>query len=207
MRAPARDGKFGFAQGLAASLAYVSLRNNDPVRLVALSALRDQPLRVSPWFRHRYGLGHLRAFLVSLRARGETTLAESVRQYVNQARVPGVAVVVSDFLTAPAHYEAALSGLIGRGWTVAALRLLGPAERDPAQLFRRGRLHDSETGRERIITLTPANRARYDAALTAHLDALRTWCTRREVSFAVVDPSAGLEHALFHDLAASGMLR
>jgi len=207
MRAPASDGKFGFAQALAASLAYVSLRNNDPVRLVALSAQHGQLIRTSPWFRHRDALGHLRAYLTSLRARGETTLAESVRDYANLARVPGVAVVVSDFLTEPAHYEAALRALSGRGWTLGVVRLLGPGERDPATLFRRGRLRDSETGAERIITLTPANRARYQAALTAHLDGLRAWCARHEVYCATLDPRAGLEQALFHDLSAAGMIR
>ena len=207
MRVPARDGKFTFAQGLAASLAYVSLRNNDPVRLVALSAQHGQLIRASPWFRHRDAVGHLRAYLMSLRARGETTLAESVRDYANRARVPGVAVLVSDFLTEPQQYEAALQSLIGRGWTLGAIRLLGPGERDPATLFRRGRLRDSETGAERVITLTTANRARYQAALTAHLDGLRAWCVRHEIYFATVDPLAGLEHALFHDLSAAGMIR
>ena len=207
MQVPAGDGKFAFAQGLAASLAYVSLRNNDPVRLVALSAQHGQLIRTSPWFRHRDAVGHLRAYVVSLRARGETTLAESVRDYANQARVPGVAIIVSDFLTEANQYQAALQSLAGRGWTLGAVRLLGPGERDPSTLFRRGRLRDAETGAERVITLTAANRQRYEAALTAHLDELRAWCTRHEVYFAVVDPLAGLEHALFDDLPAAGMIR
>ncbi|HVN84089.1 MAG TPA: DUF58 domain-containing protein [Candidatus Binatia bacterium] len=207
MGVPAADGKFSFAQALAASLSYVSLRNNDPVRIVALSALRNDTVRTSPWFRHRDALGRLRAFLVSLRARDVTTLAESVRAYARQARVPGVAVVVSDFLTEPRHYESALRTLIGYGWTLGVVRLLGPGERDPSRVFRRARVRDSETGAERIISLTPANRARYESALTAHLDGLRTWCAQHEVYFALVDPHSGLEHALFHDLVAAGMVR
>ena len=207
MRAPAIDRKFPFALGLAASLGYVSLRHNDPVRLIGLGNDRGRLFRDSPWFRHRDGLAHLRDFLASLRTSGITTLADGITAYANQTRVPGVAVVLSDFLVEPSQYEAALRGLVGRGWTVAALRLLGPVERDPAVLFRRGRLRDVESGRERIITLTTANRARYQTALTAHLNDLRHWCQRHEVFCATLDPMASLETTLFYDLAAIGMLK
>lgn len=207
MAVPAGDAKFDFALGLAASLAYVSLRHNDPVRIAALSDGRMHPLVLSPWFRHRDALGQMRAYLASRRASGPTTLAESLSEYVGQTRVPGVAMVLSDFLLDPARYESALQGLLGRGWTVGVVRLLGPGERDPGQLFRRGRLRDSETGAERIITLTAANRARYEAALQSHLDSLRTWCRRHEVYCAIVDPRAGLEHALLRELPAAGILR
>jgi uncharacterized protein (DUF58 family) len=207
MAAPAADRKFEFAIGLAASLAYISLRHNDPVRCVALSADGGRGFRASPWFRHRDMIGHVRDYLITLHTVGATTLAEGVSEYAGHARVPGVAVVVSDFLVEPARYEAALRGLVGRGWTVGALRLLGPGERDPAQVFRRGRLRDIETGVERVITLTPTNRQRYETALQLHLEALQTWCRRHEVYFATVDPHAGLEHALFHALPAMGMLR
>ncbi len=206
MRVPAADGKFDFAVALAACLAYVSLRHNDPVRLVALGG-GGRALLPSQWFRHRDALGRLRNHLASLRPAGETTLAEGMREYLGQARVPGVAIVLSDFLLEPARYQAALLGLVGRGWTVSVLRLLGPAERDPGRLFRRGRLRDSETGAERVVTLTPANRARYEAALQSHLDTLRTWCRRHEARCAVVDASAGLEQALLRELPAAGIVR
>jgi uncharacterized protein (DUF58 family) len=204
MAAPASDGKFEMALGVAASFAYVSLRKNDPVRLVAAGG---QSLRVSPWFRHRQTLGQIREYLGALRPAGATTWPENMSGYAGATRTPGVAVVLSDFLTEPARYKAALRGLVGRGWTVVAVRLLGPGERDPSRLFRRGRLCDSETGVERVISLTPANRARYEGTLRNHLDALRTWCQRHEVFVAVMDPHAGLEHLLFHDLAGTGILR
>jgi uncharacterized protein (DUF58 family) len=206
MAAPASDGKFVFALGLAASLAYISLRHHDPVRIVALGG-GQRSFRASPWFRHRDVLGRLCDELASLQAAGTTTLADAVSEYASHARVPGVAVVLSDFLLEPARYEAALRALRGRGWTVGALRLLGPAERTPDSVFRRGRLRNSETGAERVISLTPANCARYEAALQAHLDTLRSWCHRHAIGFAPVDPHAGLEHALFCDLPAAGLVR
>lgn len=207
MAVPASDGKFPFALSVAASLAYVSLRHNDPVRFIALSADGAHCYHASPWFRHRGLLILLRDYLASLRAVGPTTLAEGLREYADHTRVPGVAVLLSDFLTEPAQHESALRGLAGRGWTISALRLLGPAERDPTELFRRGRLRDSETGAERVITLTTANASRYEAALQNHLDRLRKWCHQHEILFATIDPGTGLERTMFHDLRACGIVR
>jgi uncharacterized protein (DUF58 family) len=207
MGVPASDGKFSFAAALAASIAYVSLRQNDPVRLVVLSSSPARSFRASPWFRHRDSLTRLRDYLATLQAQGATILGQGVQEYAGQARVPGVAVLLSDFLVEPAHYEPALQALIARGWTVGVLRLLGPGERDPARLFRRGRLRDSETGVERVVTLTAANRTRYQMALAAHLETLRAWCRRHEVYCATLDPQAGLERALFHELPEAGFLQ
>jgi hypothetical protein len=36
---------------------------------------------------------------------------------------------------------------------------------------------------------------------------LRAWCRRHEVYCAIVDPRAGLEHALLRELPAAGILR
>jgi uncharacterized protein (DUF58 family) len=207
MRAPASDGKFDFAVALAAALAYVSIRRNDPARVVALLAQPHASAHASAWFRHRDALGRLRQHLAALESRGSNALAEGLRESTRRTKVPGVALVVSDFLVERSHYEDALLGLVARGWTLGLCRLLGPGERDPGTLFRRGRLRDSETGRERVITLSPANRARYQAALQSHIESLRAWCRRHGASCAVIDPSQGLERALFETLPAAGIVR
>src|SRR5690242_54837 len=64
MGAPGGDNKFGFGLGLAASLAYVSLCNNDPVRLVGIGAALPQLHAASPFFRHRQALPVLRDHLL-----------------------------------------------------------------------------------------------------------------------------------------------
>jgi uncharacterized protein (DUF58 family) len=207
MGAPATDNKFGFALGLAASLAYISLRNNDPVRVVALTA-EAPPLHVaSAFFRHRQALPRLQDFLLRLRPSGVTVLAAGLSAAVREQRSAGVAVVLSDFLTDPEPYEAALCDLVARRFTVAALRVIGPGERDPARLFRRGQLVDAETGQQRFVTFGADNRARYLQAFTDHLERLRSFCTRSEIAFCIADAAAGLEQSLFHDLPALGLIR
>ena len=206
MGVPADDNKLAFALGLAASLAYVSLRNNDPVRVVALGEALPRLHLASPFFRHREAMHRLREFLLTLRPQGQTALAAGITAALRDQRSPGVAVVLSDFLVDPGLYESALSELVARRFTVAAVRLIGAAERDPGRVFRRGQLVDAESGRQRFITLTPANLARYQAALAEHLDRLRAVCNRCGVILSLADTAAGLEHSLFHDLPELGLL-
>ncbi len=206
MAFPAADNKIGFAFGLAASLAYVSLRNSDPVRLVAVSEGLPHQYVASPFFRHRQALQRLRDFLLPLRPHGATAIAGGLAAALREHRSPGVAIVLSDFLADPSGYEAALGDLVARRFTVAAVRIIGPGERDPATLFRRGQLIDAETGRHRFITLTPSNRARYQHALAEQLARLQSFCTRGAIVFSVADTAAGLEQSLFHDLPALGLV-
>src|ERR1035437_3866748 len=128
MAAPAGDAKVGFALGLAASLAYISLCNNDPVRIVGVGAALPELHVASPFFRHRQALQRVHDVLLTLRPRGETALARGIAAALRAQRSPGVAVVLSDFLVHPEEYEAALGDLVARRFTVAAVRLIGPGE-------------------------------------------------------------------------------
>jgi len=206
MATPPADGKVAFGLGLAASLAYVSVRNHDPVRVVAVGAAVPRLYRASPFFSHRQAMPRLRDFLLALRPEGTTALATGIDAALREQRTPGVAVVLSDFLVDPAVYESALASLVARRFTVAAVRLIGPGERDPAQLFRRAQLVDAETGAQRYVTLTPANLARYHQALAEHLSGLATFCSRCGIIFSVADTAAGLEQSLFADLPAAGLI-
>ena len=207
MAAPASDNKFGFSLSLAASLAYVSLRGNDPVRVVGLSEAWPQLHLSSPFFRHREALPRLRDFLLRLRPQGKTALVSGIAAALRQYRSPGVAIVLSDFLMEPAVYEAALRELVARRFTVAALRVIGRGERDPSSLFRRGRLTDIETGRQRYVTLRPDSLARYQQALAEHLEQIQDFCRRCEIVYSTADTAAGLDQTLFRDLPALGLVR
>jgi len=172
MGAPAIDQKFAFATDVIAALSYVVLTNNNTLRLVALSPpeKNQRPFLATPFLRHRSAFQHVQPFLETLAPAGRTYLREALRAYVEQTKEPGVAVVVSDFLTEPPQYEAALEFLKARGYEVKALHVLGAAELSPERLFRRGRLYDVEDHSERWISLTPVHLRRYQEALQAHLE-------------------------------------
>ena len=207
MAHPPDDDKLGFAIGLAASLAYVSVHHHDPVRITAVSGRFGDGRHSSPQFRHRGTLQEIHDFLFALQAGGATVIGPGIDAALGTHRAAGLAVVVSDFLAPPATYEAALLALVARRLTVAVVRVIGPDERDPTRLFRRGELVDAESGRRRLIRLTPANLARYEHNLTAHLAHLRSFCDRHGIACCIADTGAGLEQALFRDLPAVGVLR
>ncbi|MBX3023407.1 DUF58 domain-containing protein [bacterium] len=205
MNAPAADGKFPFAVGLAASLAYVALRHGNPVRLALLGG-RDGA-RLAPLLRHVQRLPELHQFLAPAAADGPTRLLDGLRAYLRTTRLPGTAVVVSDFLVEPTAYEATFDELLGHGYDAAAIRVIGPHERSAADLPRRLRLRDAETGRERIVELTAALRHRYADAVDQHLAGLRRWCAARAVVCAAADTAGGLDGAMLRELPRAGLLQ
>jgi uncharacterized protein (DUF58 family) len=206
MGVPREDAKLAFAAALAATLAYVSLRQHDPVRIFLLGgSVRTATL--SPLFRHPQRLPELQAFLSNVEARGPTALAEGIDSYLRTTRQPGTAIVLSDFLVPDESYQRALGMLSERGYGVAALRVIGPQELRPRSLPARVRLYDSETGRERIIDLHETHRRRYEAAVDEHLARLKSWCASRSILFAAPDTASGLEACLFQELPRAGLLQ
>jgi uncharacterized protein (DUF58 family) len=205
MGVPADDGKLAFAVGLAAGLAYVGLRQNNPVRAVLLGDGASS--RFSPLLRHVQRLPDLLAFLAGSEARGTTRLADGIDAYLRSTQLPGTAVVLSDFLVEPHVYENALSNLRARGYHVVVVRVIGPQERDPAALPRQVRLRDAETGSERLIDLTPAHRAGYARAVEEHLAQLTRWCAARAIACATADTAGGIETCLLADLPRAGVLQ
>jgi uncharacterized protein (DUF58 family) len=205
MAFPVADAKLGFSIALAAALAYVALRQTNPVRAIVLGA--GGRGTVSPLIRHLQRLPELHACLEHVRPLGGTRLAEGIDAYLRGTQLPGTAVVLSDFLVEPELAQRALERLLARGYDVVALRVLGAEERDPATLPRRVLLHDVESRGERLLDLTPAHRQRYAAALEAHLAELARWCSARAVRFGVADSSGELDACLFTELPRVGLLR
>ncbi|MFN8643268.1 MAG: hypothetical protein U0802_17005, partial [Candidatus Binatia bacterium] len=146
-------------------------------------------------------------FLAPLAAAGSTRLPDGLRAYLRETRLPGTAVVLSDFLVPADDYATALDALRGHGYDVAAIRIVGPAERDAASLPRRLRLRDAETGAVRDVELTDALRRRYADAVTDHLDALRAWCAARAIVCAAANTATGLAGSLLQDLPRAGLLQ
>ncbi len=204
MGSPPADGKLAFAAGLAASLAYIALRLGNPVRAAVLA---NDSRKISPILRHMQRLPELHAFLAPLAPAGPTRLTEGIEAYLRTAQLPGTAIVLSDFLLEAPMAEAALDQLRGRGYDVVALRPIGPRERDAATLPRRLQLRDVETGATRDVEIDAAARHSYAAAVTAHLQRLKTWCERRGVAFAAPDTAAGLSTCLLGDLPRIGVLQ
>ncbi len=205
MGTPTDDRKLIAAAAIATNLAYISLRNRDPVRVAALDDSGAH--QVAPLLRHPHRLHHLSAGITARTPSGATDLEKGIDGYLQLTRLPGIAVVLSDFLVRPENYRRALHRMQASGYAVAAVRVIGRRERSPSAGTRRIRLFDVESRSERIIDLTAAHRERYQQALAQHLDTLRDWCDSTAIPFCIVDTDLPPSKAMTETLPAAGILR
>ncbi|MGE0820527.1 MAG: DUF58 domain-containing protein [Candidatus Binatia bacterium] len=208
MGAPTTDQKFTFASDLASALGYIILNNNDPLRLIALTAPEKHqlPFRSAPLLRHRSQFSRLPSFMDTLVPSGKTYLREAVRTYTEQTYETGVAILISDFLVEPPIYEDTLALLRGRGYEVKVIHVLGATELAPEHLFRRGKLHDVENHTERWITLSKAHLKQYQDALHTHMAALQSFCHRHHILYTQVATDANLATVLTEEFPRTGLL-
>jgi len=205
MGAPPEDMKFNAATALASSLAYISLRHRDPVRV---AIMRDSmAFQVCPLLRHPNRVPLVHDSLSLQIPVGTTDLLRSVDSYLHLTRLPGVAIVISDFLVPAANYETALRRLVAGGYAVAAIRVAGIQERDPTHPTRRVRLFDVETRRQRVVNLTDAHRTEYTRAREKHDRALLSWCAANGLAFCTVDTSQDPRAIITTALPRAGILR
>ena len=205
MDAPTADGKFIYAVALVTALSYIVLSSNNTLRVAALSA-PPRPFLATPFLRHRNRFLRLPPFLEALTPSGKTYLRESVQAYIRQTKEPGVVILVSDFLTRPTQYEAALLFLIARGYEVKAIQVLGESELRPERLFRRGKLYDVEEQTERWVTLSRANLEKYHHALAVHCDGLQQFCHTHRVLYTRLSSAQPITETVTETLAQVGLV-
>lgn len=208
MGSPSVDHKFRFATDLVSALSYVVLASNNTLRLIGLSApdKGKRPFLSTPFLRHRNRFFQTAPFLEALSPSGKTYLRDSIQAYIGQTLEPGVALIISDFLTPAADYEHPLAFLKARGYEVKIVHLLGATELEPSHLFRRGKLYDVENGGERWITLSEANLRRYRELLHAHLTALRNFCHRHRIVYTQVSTARPVTKVMAEELTRAGLL-
>jgi uncharacterized protein (DUF58 family) len=122
--------KLEYARLLAASLAYLLLRQGDAAGLLAFD---DQiRLRVQPRGTRRH-LATLLASLAGLRGSGTTDARGAIREVALRMRRRGLVVLISDLLVDPEETLRALHFLRHRGHEVLVFHLMDPGERDLPQ--------------------------------------------------------------------------
>ena len=119
--------KLDYARLVAASLAYLLLRQGDATGLLAF----DDRIRarVAPRASRRH-LATVLAALAGLEGTGTTDAGGAVREVAIRMRRRGLVVLVSDLLVDPARTLRALHYLRHRGHEVLVFHLMDPGERD-----------------------------------------------------------------------------
>ncbi len=183
--------KFDYGSTLAASLAYLLLKQQDAVGLITFSKKIDKiiPPMASP--------GHLFTILKELetaRPKGETSGGVVLQELAGTLRRRGIIILISDLLDEPEEVMRGLKQLRSRGSDVIVFHLLDHDELEfpfkEASLFK-----DLE---EDVSLLTdPATvRSAYLKTIGALIEGYRQACASYLIDYSLLNTRTGLDRAL-----------
>jgi uncharacterized protein (DUF58 family) len=197
-----RPPRLDYAKQLAAALAYLALHGLDRV---GLSCFADTVRYGAPTLEKRADEFRLLKYLSTLEADGETDVAQSLTHYARTARRPGLAVIISDFLTG-GRPESGLQALRARGFDVMALQILDRAELRPRV---RGsvRLVDGETGEEEDLAVDRRTAREYRANLDQYSDELSRFCRSAGMEFLRLTTEIPVDEALLRQMRGGLFIR
>lgn len=192
----AARSKFDCACQILAALAFLAIKQGDRISLGLFRDQLDDYLPPGGTFGHLYDLLHRMERALPA---GRTDVARALRAAFGAIRRRGVLLVVSDFLDDTAALFDALALFRHRRFDIILLHVLHPDERRlPPQ--RQVRFRDSETGEAVAVNVADGSE-RYEAAVDAHIEALRAGCAARRIDYALVRTDAPYGESLGRYLA------
>ena len=193
--------KFERTSQLGLCLAYIALAGGHQVRM---SWIKPGGPVATPWFVHRGDLPRLMSMAESIVPEGHVALSEWMRKASTALRMRGgQALVISDGMVQPADCFQALHLAMMKHLEAKIIQVLSPQELNPARLFRRGVLVDSETGFTHELAYSASELAR---AVIEHNERLARFCKRSGIPFAQHRLDEPLEEFVLKDLPARGFL-
>ncbi len=193
----ASDGwsKFDYGATLAACLAYMMLRQQDSVGLIAFSN------RVEKVVPPKAVQGHLFAILKELEdvtPRGETSSGPVIQELAGSIKRRGLVILISDLLEEPDEVVRGLKQLRSRGNDVMVFHLL---DKDELEFpFREPTLFEDLEEDLKLLTDPDTIRSAYLKAMGSLIENYRQTCATHQVDYNLLNTSVGLDRALVHYL-------
>ena len=183
--------KLDYGRYLAASLAYLLVRQRDSVGMVAFGD------SVGRWIPPRGGAGHLHDLLTvmeEVRPAGRTALAPVLDRLADGIKTRGLVILFSDLLDDPGAVKGALRHFRHNRHEVIVFHLLDPAElRFPFTGLCNFR--DMETG-QRVELQPQVFRDEYLAAIEELTSSYRRFASENGIDYEVVETSIPFESCL-----------
>jgi uncharacterized protein (DUF58 family) len=189
----ASDGwsKFDYGSTLAASLAYLLLKQQDAVGLITFSKGIDKiiPPMASP--------GHLFTILKELETKrpgGETSGGAVLQELAGTLRRRGIIVLISDLLDQPEEVMRGLKQLRSRGSDVIVFHLL---DRDELEFpFKEASLFKDLEEDISLLTDPATVRSAYLKTIGALIEGYRQACASYLIDYSLLNTTTGLDRAL-----------
>lgn len=194
--------KFRLARQLAGAMGYLGLINFDRVAVGLCGPTLGSFL--GP-VRGRSAVWRLWEFLGGVESGGATDLNTSLRGLANRRPAPGVAIVISDFLS-PSGYREGVSFLQNLRQEVTLIQVLSPDELDPT-LDGDLRLIDVETGGIQEVSVTSSLLDEYRRRLAAFTADLEQFSRARAMNFLQVPSNVPLEDLVLRTLRRTGLVK
>ena len=193
--------KLDYARQLAASLAYLMLRQNDAVGMFAFATGRAE--LIPP----RSTMGHARPLLLLLERLtpgGTTDFASSLHSLAERMNRRGLVVLISDLLDDPERISQAIHHFRHKKHEVLVFHVLDPQE--VAFDFEREAVYvDLETG-ERVTTRPQELRPDYRARVNAWRDQIRQFCVEKRADYVPLTTDQPYDRALLEYLSKRSRL-
>jgi uncharacterized protein (DUF58 family) len=208
---PYTPTKYRFAQRVAAALAYVGLWHFDRIRV--------SPIAQGEWptfgpVQGRTQVPGLIAYLEDCRAGGDRTVAERLSVFAHREPTTGLLFILSDLLTDDLELlMTQCKTLRSKGWEIALLHVVDPAELLPEVMFadedrsQPTTLIDSESGERVMVLPSPASMQRYSGAVQAWLDDLTARCRAHGITYVRLATDQPVESAVLRLLNEQGLLK
>ncbi len=194
--------KFDYGATLAASLAYLMLKQQDAVGLITFS---DQIEKIiPPKAVHGYLFGILRE-LEERKPKGITRTGTVLQELAGSLKRRGLVLLISDLLDEPEEVVKGLKQLRSRGNDVIVFQLL---DKDELEFpFREATLFQDLEEDLRLLTDPDTVRSAYLKALRSLVENYRQSCASELIDYSLLDTSTGLDRALVRYLTWREKLR
>lgn len=142
MFVPASSRKWEYARDLALGISYVALMAQDLVSVLPMSGGR---------FPECYGptaIHVLAGALLKVSSAEKVDFSKALQEAAARTKLPGVAVVISDFLTPIEDVRAGFSALLARNLDIAAIQIVSKFDEEPPLSLDNTQVLDLESGTE-----------------------------------------------------------
>jgi len=183
--------KFDYGSTLAASLAYLMLRQQEAGGLITFSNKIEKI--IAPKTAH----DHLFAILKTLQdtvPQGETSAAAALQDLAASLKKRGMVILISDLFDAPQRVAKGLRQLRARGSEVIVFHILDPAELSFP--FKEPSLFEDLEEELTLMADPRAIRSAYLDTLRQLMAEYRRICFSNQIDYTLFDTSIGLDRAL-----------
>ncbi len=200
----ASDGvsKFDYGSTLAASLAYLMLKQQDAVGLITFSN------RIEKMIPPKATRDHLFAILKELEDRdpeGETSAASVLQEIAASMKRRGLIILISDLLDKPEEVVRGLKQLRSRGSDLMVFQLL---DKDELQFpFKEPSLFQDMEEDLKLLADPQAIRSAYLDTIRQLTDVYRKACASSLIDYSLFDTSIGLDRVLARYLTWRGRFK